>query len=384
MTSSPARSTFVFLDSSRMLQPAREELEKTYQGYRDLVIYSFTTSYLKGPTHLVVKMSPAGMMDKYLSTPCENSGEPAVAMMTWGYQNPRANQLIELCSILDSCLCSLEEKKERFSFASWHAWAGTKSLTTYEFFKEEIYDHAMDAGAEIYLRDKAYFLGMMFTSAKPSLPKLMDMTLGERGSITELDLSAVDTSQLTGMKRLFRGLENVETLDLSSLDTSHVTDMEEMFFGCSSLHTVKVSSLNTSQVRNMHRMFYGCKSLKKLDLSRWDFSNVEEIGGIFSFNNDMNDVEVIVSESLLHSKCRLTRKTGRTIEKVGLVSTSPEQNTRSHEFDTAVMGTIYEPETIIIPLSEATNEELCEHFGLHSVWGVNGKLTIVPEQTKLK
>lgn len=377
MTSSPARSTFVFLDNSRSLQQARDELEKTYQGYRDLIIYPFTAGYLKGPTHLVVKMSPAGMMDKYLSTPCETSGEPAVAMMQWGYQNPRANQLIELCSILDSCLCSLEEKKERFSFTSWHAWAGTKSLTTYEFFKEEIYDHAMDAGAEIYLRDKAYFLGLMLASAKPSLQKLMDMTLGERGSITELDLSAVDTSQLTSMERLFRGLENVETLDLSSLDTSHVTNMEEMFFGCSSLHTVKMSSLNTSHVRNMHLMFYGCKSLKKLDLSSWDFSNVEEISGIFRFNNDMNDVEVIVSESLLHSKCRLTRKTGQIVERFGYVSTSPEQNTRSHEFDTMTPGIIREPETVDIPLSEATQEELCEHLGLYSVWGVYGTLTIV-------
>ena len=47
-----------------------------------------------------------------------------------------------------------------------------------------------------------------------------------------------------------------------------------MFYGCSSLTSLDLSNFNTSNVIDMNNMFYGCSSLTSLDLSNFDTSNV--------------------------------------------------------------------------------------------------------------
>ena len=60
---------------------------------------------------------------------------------------------------------------------------------------------------------------------------------------------------------MFWGCSSLTALDLSSFDTSQVTDMGEMFSGCSSLTSLDLSNFDTSEVRDMESMFSGCKSL---------------------------------------------------------------------------------------------------------------------------
>ena len=48
-------------------------------------------------------------------------------------------------------------------------------------------------------------------------------------SLTTLDLSSFDTSQVTDMSGMFKGMRDLTALDLSSFDTSQVTDMRRMF-----------------------------------------------------------------------------------------------------------------------------------------------------------
>ena len=101
---------------------------------------------------------------------------------------------------------------------------------------------------------------------------------------TSLDLSWLDTSNMTDMNRMFYDCEKVTSLDVSSFNTSKVTNMSNMFYGCRSLTSLDVSHFNTSNVTNMYNMFstlyYG---LSSLDLSNFDTSKVTNMSNMFSY-----------------------------------------------------------------------------------------------------
>ena len=96
-----------------------------------------------------------------------------------------------------------------------------------------------------------------------------------------LDLSGLDTSKVTNMSNMFNDCRNLTSLDLSSLDTSNVTNMDSMFYNCSGLTSLDVSNWDTSKVTNMSGMFYSCSCLTSLDLSNWDVSKVTNMRIMF-------------------------------------------------------------------------------------------------------
>ena len=100
-------------------------------------------------------------------------------------------------------------------------------------------------------------------------------------SLTSLDLSKFDTSQVTDMGTMFGGCSSLTSLDLSNFDTSEVTNMGDMFRECSSLTSLDVSKFNTSQVTNMSHMFGGCSGLTSLDVSSFDTSKVTNMDFMF-------------------------------------------------------------------------------------------------------
>ena len=100
-------------------------------------------------------------------------------------------------------------------------------------------------------------------------------------SLASLDLSPLDTSNVTNMRGMFSECSSLASLDLSPLDTSNVTDMSYMLSGCSKLTSLDPSPLDTSNVTDMSDMFSSCSRLASLDLSSFDTSQVESMGGMF-------------------------------------------------------------------------------------------------------
>lgn len=90
-------------------------------------------------------------------------------------------------------------------------------------------------------------------------------------SLTSLDLSNFNTAAVTDMNYLFRGCSSLTSLDLSNFSTAAVTNMYGMFLGCSSLTSLDLSSFNTAAVTNMAQMFQDCSSLTSLNLSSFTF-----------------------------------------------------------------------------------------------------------------
>lgn len=84
-------------------------------------------------------------------------------------------------------------------------------------------------------------------------------------SLKTFDLNKADTK---GMKTFsFKGCSAIKSLDLSGLDTGNVTSLKSAFSGCSSLGSLDLKGWNTEKVADISYMFRGCRSLKTLDLS---------------------------------------------------------------------------------------------------------------------
>ena len=109
--------------------------------------------------------------------------------------------------------------------------------------------------------------------------------LGNRQYLKSVDLSNLDTSNVTDMSRMFWGCYNLTELDVSSFDTSNVTDMSGMFWGCRNLTALDVSSFDTSNVTSMGGDFCGMFGvdyrLTELNLNGFNTSNVTNMGEMF-------------------------------------------------------------------------------------------------------
>ncbi|WP_182925185.1 InlB B-repeat-containing protein [Listeria monocytogenes] len=86
------------------------------------------------------------------------------------------------------------------------------------------------------------------------------------GGLTSLDLSNLDTKQVTRMVQMFYGASGLTSLNLSNLDTRQVMDMTQMFCAASGLTSLDLSSFDTSNVLNMDRMFGDLTQLQELTL----------------------------------------------------------------------------------------------------------------------
>ena len=94
-------------------------------------------------------------------------------------------------------------------------------------------------------------------------------------SITQCDMSKLDTSNLTNASGMFDGCSSLTTLgDLSGWDTSSLTDASYMFSVCSNLTTLgDLSGWDTSNLTRAQYMFGFCSRLSA-DCSSWDVSKV--------------------------------------------------------------------------------------------------------------
>lgn len=103
----------------------------------------------------------------------------------------------------------------------------------------------------------------------------------ERRNLTSVDVSKLDTSNVTNMYFTFTACSGLTSLDVSNFDTNKVTNMAYMFSGCSGLTNLDLSNFNTSSVTDMSTMFNFCDKLTSLDISNFTFDKVIGYNGMF-------------------------------------------------------------------------------------------------------
>ena len=110
-------------------------------------------------------------------------------------------------------------------------------------------------------------------------------------SISSLDVSCWDTSDMTSAGYMFCKLANVQSLDVAGFDTSKVENMGGMFVDCASLKSIAVGSWDVSNVKFMDNMFRGCSSLEELEGAEyWSTGNAETMGQMFDGCSSLKSV----------------------------------------------------------------------------------------------
>ena len=181
-------------------------------------------------------------------------------------------------------------------------WYKPKEVTTSDGSTKTMYDmwiggengvvqtNTNASGMFAYLTNvESLDLSKLDTSNITSMSKMFYKSSG----LKNIDFSNFNTSNVTNMSSMFEGCSSLTSLDLSNFDTLNVISMGSMFLGCSSLITLDLSNFNTSKVTNMSSMFSGCISLTSLDIRNMNFINVTNYTNMFI--NVKNDCEIIAN-----------------------------------------------------------------------------------------
>ena len=100
--------------------------------------------------------------------------------------------------------------------------------------------------------------------------------------LTNLDLSNLGKNQIINMSRTFYNCSNLTSLNINHFDTSKLTTLQQTFYGCSSLTSLDLSSWNTSNVQSMYNTFAYCNKLQRLDIRNFDFTKVTSYSNMFT------------------------------------------------------------------------------------------------------
>ena len=111
-------------------------------------------------------------------------------------------------------------------------------------------------------------------------------------NLKNIDLSNLNTSNVTNMSSLFKGCTFLENINLSNINTGNVTDMSSMFASCGHLKNIDLSDLNTSNVTKMSSMFAHCERLESLDLSNFDTRNVTGMTWMFRWCTELRNLDL--------------------------------------------------------------------------------------------
>lgn len=110
-------------------------------------------------------------------------------------------------------------------------------------------------------------------------------------NLSSLDVSCFDTSKMTTMDGMFRGMKNITTIDCAGFNTSNVTSMDNTFNCCYNLTRLYLRGWDTSKVTNMQHMFRDSSSLVYLD-QNFDTSNVKTMAYMFCNESLLKNIDV--------------------------------------------------------------------------------------------
>ena len=99
-----------------------------------------------------------------------------------------------------------------------------------------------------------------------------------------------DNTSLVGM---FEGLTKMISISFSEkFNFDGIKNMNRMFYDCESLTNIDLSNINTQNVEMMNYMFYQCLELDSVDLSKVEGANVNDISNMFENCASVNNIDI--------------------------------------------------------------------------------------------
>ena len=113
-------------------------------------------------------------------------------------------------------------------------------------------------------------------------------------SLTSLDVSNFDTSNVTNMAHTFRECKLLTSLDVSNFNTANVTNMISMFDGCNLLVSLDLSNFDTSKVTNTGYMFSYCRALTNLNFGTLtsNYTTITDSTKMFEWDESLNTLVI--------------------------------------------------------------------------------------------
>lgn len=123
-------------------------------------------------------------------------------------------------------------------------------------------------------------------------PKVADIGTGAKLAPTNInfkgctdssiDLTYLDTKNMTSMSEMFRNCTNLTSLDVSNLDFSTITNMSSFLRGCPALTSLNLGTINSSSCTDMSYMFSGSSNITSCTLTNIDTSHVTTFVSFFN------------------------------------------------------------------------------------------------------
>ena len=145
-------------------------------------------------------------------------------------------------------------------------------------------------------------------------------------SLEEVDLTNLNTSNVTNMSQMFSNCKTLKTITgLTRFDTAKVTNFSSMFNNCVAFKTLDVSSFDTKKGTNFSSMFYSCTELTHINFGT-NFSLVGITGGNTNVSNMFTSVSKLDDETLNKILALLPTATSftgtKTLKQFGFTSSS--------------------------------------------------------------
>ncbi|MDO4903259.1 MAG: BspA family leucine-rich repeat surface protein, partial [Limosilactobacillus sp.] len=109
-------------------------------------------------------------------------------------------------------------------------------------------------------------------------------------SLKVLDLSRLQTYNITDMRSMFRGA-NIEKLDLSGWNTKKVTYFSNMF-EFAHIKDMNLDNLVTKTATEMTSMLRGMDQLKTLSVKGWDLTGINSLAGLFQNDTALESLDL--------------------------------------------------------------------------------------------
>lgn len=126
----------------------------------------------------------------------------------------------------------------------------------------------------------------------------------------------------------FAGSTKLKSVDLSHLDTSQVTSMAGAFNGDTGLNDANLSGWNIQNMTNLSSLFYGANNLYNVDMSGWNFINNPNTNSMFSYADyNLKSVNLKnaknVTDDILRIYTRAIKNSNATTADLSDINLSP-------------------------------------------------------------
>ena len=112
-------------------------------------------------------------------------------------------------------------------------------------------------------------------------------------SITEIDLSNFEDSQLTQMQYMFYNCQSLKKIEMSNIKGYKVYDAGLLFGLCSQIESINLENFYPHNYDiQIHYMFEGCNSLISLNYPNFNKKYSKNIEGIFNYCNNLQYINI--------------------------------------------------------------------------------------------